>query len=162
MANMNSPAGTWWNIGVNTLVLCAFLIISGALHAEGQDQTKPVTFSKDIASILQEKCQDCHRPGQIAPMSLLTYQDVRPWAKAIKTRVLQRSMPPWFLDKTVGESSISPTISPSATSRSPRSSSGLTPALRKATRRTCPHRKFGRMMTGGNSRRFLDGSRTWC
>src|SRR5437879_3242908 len=102
MANMNSRLGTWWNIGVSALVLSAFLITSTALRADGQDKTKPVTFSKDIAPILQEKCQDCHRPGQIAPMSLLTYQDARPWARDIKMRVLQRSMPPWFLDKTVG------------------------------------------------------------
>ncbi len=66
MANMNSRLGTWWNIGVSALVLSAFLITSTALRADGQDKTKPVTFSKDIAPILQEKCQDCHRPGQIA------------------------------------------------------------------------------------------------
>ena len=60
------------------------------------------TFTKDIAPILQANCQECHRPGQIAPMSLLTYEQVRPWAKAIRQRVAQRTMPPWFLDKTVG------------------------------------------------------------
>jgi hypothetical protein len=62
----------------------------------------PATFTKDVAPILQEKCQDCHRPGAMAPMSLLTYQEARPWAKSIKERVVQRQMPPWFLDKTVG------------------------------------------------------------
>jgi hypothetical protein len=102
MANMNSRLATWRNIGVSSLVLSAFLIVSSALGADGQDQTKPVTFSKDIAPILQEKCQTCHRPGQIAPMSLLTYQDARPWARAIKDRVVTRQMPPWHLDKTVG------------------------------------------------------------
>jgi len=102
MANMNSRLSTWRNMGVCALVLSAFLILSSALRADGQDKSKPVTFSKDIAPVLQEKCQDCHRPGQIAPMSLLTYQDARPWARDIKVRVLQRSMPPWFLDRTVG------------------------------------------------------------
>ncbi|HTS78851.1 MAG TPA: hypothetical protein VMG40_21750 [Bryobacteraceae bacterium] len=63
---------------------------------------KPVTFTKDIAPILQDKCEDCHRNGGMAPMPLVTYQQVRPWAKAIKSRVLARTMPPWFIDKTVG------------------------------------------------------------
>ena len=60
------------------------------------------TFTKDVAPIFQEKCQSCHRPGYIAPMSLVTYEEARPWAKAIKERVLTRQMPPWHLDKTVG------------------------------------------------------------
>jgi hypothetical protein len=60
------------------------------------------TFAKDIAPILQAKCQDCHRPNTVAPMSLLTYQDARPWAKSIRERVIARNMPPWHLDKTAG------------------------------------------------------------
>jgi hypothetical protein len=63
---------------------------------------QPVTFAKDIAPILQAKCQDCHRKGSMAPMSLVTYEETRPWAKAIRERVLTRQMPPWHLDKTVG------------------------------------------------------------
>ncbi|MCH7959975.1 MAG: c-type cytochrome [Candidatus Hydrogenedentes bacterium] len=55
-----------------------------------------VTYSKDVAPIFQENCQGCHRPGQIAPMSLLTYQDARPWAKSIKKQVGSRKMPPYF------------------------------------------------------------------
>jgi hypothetical protein len=62
----------------------------------------PATFTKDVAPILQEKCQGCHRAGSMAPMSLVTYQETRPWAKAIKQRVVTRNMPPWHLDKTVG------------------------------------------------------------
>src|SRR3954451_19696506 len=61
-----------------------------------------VTFTKDIAPILQKSCQSCHRPGQMAPMSLLTYQDVRPWARSIKQRVVDREMPPWGIDPHVG------------------------------------------------------------
>src|SRR3989475_5373499 len=61
-----------------------------------------ITFTKDIAPILQEKCWACHRPDSMAPMSLVTYEDVRPWAKAIRERVLTRQMPPWHIDKTVG------------------------------------------------------------
>src|SRR5713226_3925058 len=63
---------------------------------------KPVTFSKDVAPILQAKCQECHQPNSIAPMSLITYQDARPWARSMKERVAARQMPPWHLDKTVG------------------------------------------------------------
>jgi hypothetical protein len=56
------------------------------------------TFTKDVLPILQKNCQGCHRPGEIAPMSLLTYQDARPWAKAIKVAVADKKMPPWFAD----------------------------------------------------------------
>jgi hypothetical protein len=62
----------------------------------------PVTFSKQIAPILQRKCQDCHEPGSIAPMSLRTFQEVRPWARSIKERVLMRQMPPWHIERTIG------------------------------------------------------------
>jgi len=65
-----------------------------------------VTFSKDIAPILQKSCQECHHDGGVAPMSLVTYEDVRPWAKAIKTRTALRSqrgaMPPFFVEKNLG------------------------------------------------------------
>jgi hypothetical protein len=61
-----------------------------------------VTFNKDVLPILQKNCQGCHRPGEVAPMSLLTYSDARPWAKAIKTAVLSRKMPPWFADPQYG------------------------------------------------------------
>lgn len=61
-----------------------------------------VTFHKDVLPILQERCQVCHRPGQVAPMSLLTYNDVRPWAKAVKSAVTTGKMPPWFADARYG------------------------------------------------------------
>jgi len=64
--------------------------------------TGPVTFSKDVAPILQEKCQQCHQPNSIAPMSLITFQDARPWARSIKQRVITRQMPPWHIDPSVG------------------------------------------------------------
>jgi hypothetical protein len=60
------------------------------------------TFTKDVAPIFQEKCQACHRPGNIGPMSLVTYEETRPWLRSIKTRVATREMPPWHLDKGVG------------------------------------------------------------
>ena len=60
------------------------------------------TFTKDIAPIFQEKCEACHRPDSIAPMSLVTYEEARPWARSIRTRVESRQMPPWSVDKGVG------------------------------------------------------------
>src|SRR5215813_13256736 len=62
----------------------------------------PVTFHKDVLPILQKNCQSCHRPGQIAPMSLLTFRDARPWARSMKTKVESRQMPPWFADPKHG------------------------------------------------------------
>src|ERR1700685_260688 len=61
-----------------------------------------ITFNRQILPILQKNCQSCHRPGEAAPMSLLDYTNVRPWAKAIRSAVLQRTMPPWFADPHYG------------------------------------------------------------
>jgi hypothetical protein len=60
------------------------------------------TFYKDVLPVLQANCQTCHRPGEVAPMSLLTYEQARPWAKAIKTAVASKKMPPWFADPAYG------------------------------------------------------------
>jgi len=87
------------------LAMCAAALAAVAtVTVDGQTQTNgtTVTFTKDIAPILQRSCQNCHRPGQMAPMSLLTYQDVRPWVRSIKQRVLSREMPPWGIDPHVG------------------------------------------------------------
>jgi hypothetical protein len=77
-----------------------FIILAGAIGAIGvaAAPNTTVTFNKDVLPILQKNCQSCHRPGEVAPMSLLTYQDARPWAKAIKAAVATRKMPPWFAD----------------------------------------------------------------
>ena len=64
--------------------------------------TKQVTFNKDVLPVLQKNCQSCHRAGEVAPMSFITYQDTRPWAKAIKTAILSKKMPPWFADAHYG------------------------------------------------------------
>jgi hypothetical protein len=61
------------------------------------------TFSKDVAPLLYQHCAGCHRPGETAPMSLLTYKDARPWAASIREKVLDRSMPPWLADPHVGK-----------------------------------------------------------
>jgi hypothetical protein len=81
--------------------LAALLLLPDALIA-ADSANKPVTFAKDVAPILQARCEECHRKGTAAPMSLATYQETRPWAKAIRERVITRNMPPWHIDKTVG------------------------------------------------------------
>src|SRR5579863_1544881 len=62
-----------------------------------------VTFNKDVLPVMQKRCQACHRPGEVAPMSFLTYTETRPWAKAIREAVLTRKMPPWFADPHYGK-----------------------------------------------------------
>src|SRR5579864_4083319 len=87
-------------VKAQVLVLSATLALPGV--ASAADAAKPPTFTKDIAPIFQEKCEACHRPDSIAPMSLVTYEDARPWARSIKARVEDRQMPPWHIDKSVG------------------------------------------------------------
>jgi len=81
------------------------LAVAGCLTAvavlAAPDPSK-VTFNKDVLPILQKNCQSCHRPGEVAPMSLLTYNDARPWAKAIKAAVVSRKMPPWLAEASFG------------------------------------------------------------
>jgi hypothetical protein len=73
-----------------------------AAPAMAAETPAKVTFSKDVAPIFQAKCQACHQPNSIAPMSLMTFQEARPWARSIRERVSTRQMPPWHIDKSVG------------------------------------------------------------
>jgi hypothetical protein len=70
--------------------------------AKTPDQGAAVTFTKHVAPILQTKCQVCHQPDSIAPMPLITYADAKKFASAIKTKVAERTMPPWHIDKNIG------------------------------------------------------------
>src|SRR5262249_31365494 len=89
-----------WGMGILALALPIPLVNTSV---SAQPTTgRSVTFTKDVAPIFQAKCQDCHEPGSIAPMSLITYQEVRPWAKSIRSRVAARQMPPWHIDQSVG------------------------------------------------------------
>ncbi len=81
------------------LTFAAVATMGSPQPASAQNQ---VTFTKDVAPVLQRSCQNCHRPGNIGPMSLLTYKDVRPWARSIRLQVAQRNMPPWYIDRSVG------------------------------------------------------------
>ncbi|MBV8729601.1 MAG: cytochrome c, partial [Acidobacteriia bacterium] len=79
-----------------------YLLASLTLATAAFAAAPEVTFNKDVLPILQKNCQVCHRPGEIGPASFLTYESTRPWAKAIKTAVLTRKMPPWFADPKYG------------------------------------------------------------
>jgi hypothetical protein len=80
----------------------AAIALMAAGTSQAQTPQKQVTFTKDVAPIFQQKCEACHRPESIAPMSLRTYEEARPWARSIRARVETREMPPWHIDKTVG------------------------------------------------------------
>ena len=82
------------------LPLVALLAAGAAIAARAE--SKDVTFNKDVLPILQKNCQNCHRPGSIAPMSLLSYEESRPWARSMKLKVQSRQMPPWFADPQYG------------------------------------------------------------
>ncbi len=86
-------------IGLAAALAAAAPALAGAQSAAGGAE---VTFTKDIVPILQRSCQVCHRQGEMAPMSLVTYQEVRPWARSIRNRVVNREMPPWHIDKNIG------------------------------------------------------------
>ena len=86
-------------VSLALIVMVASSPMKAGQSAPGQPQ---VTFTKDVAPIFQQNCQVCHRPGSVAPMSLLTYEHARPWARSIKEQVILRQMPPWYIDKNVG------------------------------------------------------------
>lgn len=89
----------WKPLGVLAVTFAA-----GALAPTLASAAVPAnpTFTKDIAPIFQEKCEACHRPDSIAPMSLMTFEEARPWARSIKNRIETRQMPPWSIDRSVG------------------------------------------------------------
>jgi hypothetical protein len=86
---------------VGACVALGFLLLPAAAIAGGQ-AAGSVTFAKDVAPILYRNCVECHRPSMFAPMSLMTYEEARPWARAIKTRVVKKEMPPWTADSPAG------------------------------------------------------------
>src|SRR5215510_16198672 len=89
-------------VAVIVLSLCALLMGAAAATDTAPPSSGKTTFYKDVLPILQSNCQSCHRPGEVAPMSLLTYEDARPWAVAIKMAVLTKKMPPWYADPQYG------------------------------------------------------------
>jgi len=101
---MQTTSSHCWLLRLTVLLLVTAIPVGVAGQTASQH---PVTFTKDIAPILQRSCQNCHRPEAIAPMSLITYEDVRPWARAIKDKTSRPDndpdrMPPWFIEKNIG------------------------------------------------------------
>src|SRR5262249_25440226 len=79
-------------------VIMILMVAAPAAFVSRTNEAASVTFTKDVAPIVFNKCATCHRAGEVAPMPLTSYKEVRPWSKAIKEAVIQRSMPPWFAD----------------------------------------------------------------
>jgi mono/diheme cytochrome c family protein len=100
----------------------------------GEVRSGAPTFTKDVASILHKSCAECHRPGGIAPMSLIDYKEVRPWAKSIRERVVDRTMPPWFADPKHGEFANDPSLTQAEIDT-------IMPALRKEMTKIYPRRR---------------------
>jgi hypothetical protein len=99
-----------WRYGLAACLIGILFVAADGTRTSAADA--PVTFTKDVLPILQKNCQSCHRPGQIAPMSLVTFRDARPWARAMKTKVESRQMPPWFADPAHGQFANDRSLSP--------------------------------------------------
>ena len=98
-------------------LLWTFVVLSGLLpcvrsSAAPAGPAPSPTFYKDVLPILQQHCQSCHRPGQIAPMPLVTYQQTQPWAGSISDETESHKMPPWFADPCCGHFSNDPSLTP--------------------------------------------------
>lgn len=96
--------------GITTLSLLVVAALVPASPAQAQTASDP-TFTRDVLPLLQRSCQQCHRAGTGAPMSLLTYEETRPWARSIRDRVVARQMPPWHLDRSIGDYVADPSLS---------------------------------------------------
>src|SRR3989440_1883123 len=80
-----------------SVILLMTLAVAAVILGKKNEASSP-TFAKDVAPIIFNKCANCHRPGEVAPMSLTSYQEVRPWSKAIREQVIEHAMPPWYAD----------------------------------------------------------------
>jgi hypothetical protein len=96
---MKRTSGLWLTAGL----LLAVVFLYQSSTSASDKASSSVTFSRDVASILHKNCASCHRAGEIAPMSLVTFKEVRPWAKSIREVVAERRMPPWLADPHYGE-----------------------------------------------------------
>ena len=85
------------------MIVSALSVVCISGGADGTRKESAITFSRDVAPIFYRKCADCHRSGESAPFSVLSYNDVRPWARSIKEKVVSRQMPPWHADSRIGQ-----------------------------------------------------------
>ncbi|HKQ77520.1 MAG TPA: cytochrome c [Blastocatellia bacterium] len=90
-------------IAVSLAAICLLTLPATKANGDNKPVTKNVTFTKDVAPIFFKQCAECHRAGEIAPFSVMSYKDVRPWAKSIREKVVSREMPPWHADPNHGE-----------------------------------------------------------
>src|SRR5262245_31601643 len=90
-------------VSISLLAALAVTLVAFSSISAGTGGNKAITFNKDVASILYKNCAECHRANDIAPMPLMSYKDVRPWARSIKEKVVTREMPPWSPDAKYGE-----------------------------------------------------------
>src|SRR5881296_943736 len=96
----------WMALGAGLLLSVGFAIYpdrSSSQAAGARTPNSPATFSKDVAAIFKKQCVTCHMPNGMAPMSLTTHNDARPWAKSIREAILDRKMPPWHADPRYGQ-----------------------------------------------------------
>ena len=100
---LDIDGGRGYLAGMLTFLSAILVSTVGLSFPAGEDSVPVVTYSRDIAPILQQHCQGCHRPGEIAPMSLLTFDEVKPWARAIRKAVKTGEMPPWKADPQFGK-----------------------------------------------------------
>src|SRR5712671_2723909 len=95
-----------FRVGAGVLMAAVVAVTPFGVRAEQAGAAPQATFTKDVAPILQRSCENCHRPDGVAPMALVTYEDVRPWARAIKQRTgigpKAGVMPPWYVEKNIG------------------------------------------------------------
>ena len=104
---------SWTLVGAVVIAFGVASLTSVRVPAAGPADALPAnpTFTRDVLPIFQKSCQDCHRPGQMAPFSLLDYESARPWVRSIKEKVANRYMPPWHLDRSIGEYDPDPSLS---------------------------------------------------
>ena len=111
MVTVSRIAGITGTVLIGTLLSSIQPVVT-AQSPTARAGTLPTSpsFTKDVLPIMQRSCQSCHRPGTPAPMSFMSYGEVRPWARAIKTKVTSREMPPWHIDRSIGEYSNDPSL----------------------------------------------------
>ena len=80
------------------LAVLPVMLVAAAALIVNRNEAAGVTFTKDVAPIIFNQCANCHRQGEVAPMPLTSYAEVRPWSKAIREAVVEREMPPWYAD----------------------------------------------------------------
>src|SRR5260370_31083736 len=89
----------------------ALVMVWAAILHDNRAAGAGPTFTRDVAPIMFRRCANCHRPAQAAPMALVSYKDVRPWAQSIKKKVVARQMPPWYADPRVASFRNDPSLS---------------------------------------------------